>query len=721
MDRITIKDGQFYDSRGRVIQLRGVNFDPSVKTPYGIRSADRIDFETVDDVSFVGHPVPLPEVEDHINRLKSLGFNMIRFPITWESLEHKGPREYDYQYMDYLINVLSKIEEIGGIYVYLDPHQDVWSRASGGSGAPIWTLYSAGFNPSRFYETHAAILHSDYVNQHSKEEFVENPYPKMLWTTNYYKLACQTMFTLFFAGNIFAPKCEINGQNLQSYLQDHFIDAFIELYERIIEKAPHLIQNNCVIGIETINEPNEGLIGTPDIGEVPESRLLRLGGTPSAFQSFILGEGYETEVDMYKITSFGPKKYGKRVLNQKHEDCWLTGEERDRIDKLYGWHRNDEWKAHTCIWRLHEVWEIDHESGNPKILKPKYFCEQDDIPKTIDDRYFIEVFFRDYYINFFKKIRKLSQELIVILQAPVFRMPPSIKGTNLVDDRVACAGHFYDGYTIMFKKWSGLFTIDTYGMVCKKYSNPVSSLALGTNNVKNCIKQQLYEMQIDAQKNLGLIPMIFTEIGAPYDLDDKKAYSTGDYTSQISAIDAIGHALEGNNLSFSMWCYNHENNTKWGDNWNNEDFSVWSNEKHKKDNIEVKMLSGNMPNSVKLMKETEAIRFGLPVDKLDLCGFRALDSLLRPFPISIDGEFLTAEFNHKKKTYHLEIKTKNINNETKIYVPRYHFELECCVISTTSGEIHYDPDHQIIAWKSASVGKNTLRISKRNKSACVIC
>lgn len=62
-----------------------------------------------------------------------------------------------------------------------------------------------------------------------------------------------------------------------------------------------------MIGIETINEPNEGLIGTPDIGEVPESRLLRLGGTPSAFQSFILGEGYETEVDMYKITSFGPK------------------------------------------------------------------------------------------------------------------------------------------------------------------------------------------------------------------------------------------------------------------------------------------------------------------------------------------------------------------------------------------------------------------------------
>lgn len=81
MDRITIKDGQFYDSKGRVIQLRGVNFDPSVKTPYGIRSADRIDFEIVDDVSFVGHPVPLPEVEDHINRLKSLGFNMIRFPL----------------------------------------------------------------------------------------------------------------------------------------------------------------------------------------------------------------------------------------------------------------------------------------------------------------------------------------------------------------------------------------------------------------------------------------------------------------------------------------------------------------------------------------------------------------------------------------------------------------------------------------------------------------
>ena len=55
----------------------------------------------------------------------------------------------------------------------------------------------------------------------------------MIWSTNYGRLAIQTLFTLFFAGAHFAPKCVIDGVNIQEYLQSHYIKAFGQLADRI--------------------------------------------------------------------------------------------------------------------------------------------------------------------------------------------------------------------------------------------------------------------------------------------------------------------------------------------------------------------------------------------------------------------------------------------------------------------------------------------------------
>lgn len=80
-------------------------------------------------------------------------------------------------------------------------------------------------------------------------------------------------------------------------------------------------------------------------------------------------------------------------------------------------------------------------------------------------------------------------------------------------------------------------------------------------------------MQKDAKSMLGKkVPVFFTEIGIPFDMDDKKAYITNDYSSQTAALDALGFALEGSNLSYTLWCYCSINSHIWGDNWNNEDF-----------------------------------------------------------------------------------------------------------------------------------------------------
>lgn len=55
---------------------------------------------------------------------------------------------------------------------------------------------------------------------------------------------------------------------------------------------------------------------------------------------------------------------------------------------------------------------------------------------------------------------------------------------------------------------------------------------------------------------MGDHPCLFTEIGIPYDMDDKYAYKTGDYTSQTLAMDANHFALEGSGVNgFALWVY----------------------------------------------------------------------------------------------------------------------------------------------------------------------
>lgn len=55
---------------------------------------------------------------------------------------------------------------------------------------------------------------------------------------------------------------------------------------------------------------------------------------------------------------------------------------------------------------------------------------------------------------------------------------------------------------------------------------------------------------------MGVHPCVFTEIGIPYDMDDKYAYKTGNYSSQIAAMDANHFALEDSKANgFTLWTY----------------------------------------------------------------------------------------------------------------------------------------------------------------------
>lgn len=56
--------------------------------------------------------------------------------------------------------------------------------------------------------------------------------------------------------------------------------------------------------------------------------------------------------------------------------------------------------------------------------------------------------------------------------------------------------------------------------------------------------------------HMGSRPCIFSEIGIPYDMDDKYAYKTGNYSSQIAALDANHFAVEGcGGNGLTLWTY----------------------------------------------------------------------------------------------------------------------------------------------------------------------
>lgn len=510
----------FIDEEGRRVLLRGVNLGGSSKYPSIPNMPSHIGegFFQHRKVSFVGRPFPLAEAEEHYTRLKAWGINCLRFLITWEAIEHEDPGIYDEEYLDYLYQVVAKADEYG-FYVFIDPHQDVWSRFTGGDGAPGWTLEAVGLNMEAFQATGAAIVH----NTHG------DPFPRMIWPTNYAKLATATMFTLFFAGNTFAPKTRVGGVPIQDYLQSHYFNAI----KRVAEKLKGLPN---VMGYDTLNEPSPGWIGWQDLSQ--HQSLARMGEMPTPWQAMQLGEGLAQEVEVWNIGLTGIRKKGQRRLDPQGKKAWRQG--------------------HKCIWRDNGVWEMTG-SGNALLSRPDYFAQVKG--KPVD---FARDFIKPFIVEFSRQIRSVDPQATIFMEYADMGKPSvwgPEDGMNMV-----YAPHWYEPVSLVLKRYLAGVTFD----------QEKEKIILGGRRALKQMVKELARFLEQAKHMLGEMPVLIGETGFAYDMEGKMAYKTGDFSAQIKAMDRLMKALDVNFHNFTLWNYTADNSNERGDGWNGEDLSIFS-------------------------------------------------------------------------------------------------------------------------------------------------
>ncbi|MCJ7622672.1 MAG: cellulase family glycosylhydrolase [Anaerolineaceae bacterium] len=589
---IKVNGSWFKDEHGRTLHLRGVNLGGSTKVPTNGATWNREGFFDHRNVSFVGKPFPLGEADEHFSRLRKWGLTFLRFLITWEAVEHEGPGIYDEAYLDYLHAVIKKAAD-HDIHLFIDPHQDVWSRFSGGDGAPGWTFEAVGMDITRFKTTGAALTHQEHGD----------PYPPMIWPANAGKFACSTMFTLFFGGNDFAPETRVDGVPVQEYLQSHYINAMKQVALRL-KDLPN------VVGYDTLNEPFSGYIGVRDLDGfvIP---LVNWGETPTVFQGMLLASGYPQELAVGQMPPNPLRRKRRSLINPNGVSLWMDG--------------------FQPIWKQNRVWDVNAQ-GEPQLLNPEHFCIVNGKKVNFDRDYFTP--FVDHYI---REIRAVHPGTMIFVSPQPANLGGRSCGEYSLDDdqQIVHAPHWYDGITLGLQRYIPWLGVDTHGGRAK--------FVFGHKRVRRSFAQQVRRLVDISKDEFGGVPTLIGETGVAMNMNGKEAYRTGDFSSQIAAMDDTMQALEANLVSFTLWNYTADNTNKHGDLWNDEDLSIFSRDQQTG--------SGEIHD-----------------------GGRALDAVVRPYALKTPGEPLHMCFDIKTRIFEFEFRLDpHIDIPAELYIPDFQY------------------------------------------------
>lgn len=194
------------------------------------------------------------------------------------------------------------------------------------------------------------------------------------------------------------------------------------------------LQDNVVIGWETMNEPSQAWIGNCDLSAIHPDQQLRKGTCPTPFQAMVTASGYRQTVQVYEFGAMGARKKGTTIIDPAGISIWL---QTDDLDRKYGLRRDACWPLGQCLWELHDIW-----SSADLVLKlPEYFKIGPD-NRELDSAGFLQTFWLPHFRDFKHAIRSTHSHAIIFCQPPVLKIPPVFSREDQKDTQIVYAPHY---------------------------------------------------------------------------------------------------------------------------------------------------------------------------------------------------------------------------------------------------------------------------------------
>jgi hypothetical protein len=341
------------------------------------------------------------------------------------------------------------------------------------------------------------------------------------------------MFSLFFSGAVFAPSLYVDGENVQDWLQNRYIAAFRHAQRRL---------KNCaaIQGWGAMNEPHFGFIGHQNLDQ-PEKTMLPFGLRPSPWQAICAASGFKVEVPIYSTISIGKRISRYETFNPQGISLFKSG--------------------FSCPWKQAGVWK--DEGGAPTLLRGDHFSRyRERRPNFTGD------FLKPFLVKYINAMKEADEHSFFFIEGLTDCTNEDSHPPWGKDDpgNVINAFHWYDGFALFTKSFRSWFAVD----VNKKV--PV----FGRKNIIACFTGCLASGLKWTKLKMGNMPALLGEFGLAFDMNNRKGFTSGNYSKHEEALSMYYDAVDANLLHSTIWNYSAGNTNKYGDSWNDEDLSIFS-------------------------------------------------------------------------------------------------------------------------------------------------
>jgi hypothetical protein len=210
-----------------------------------------------------------------------------------------------------------------------------------------------------------------------------------------------------------------------------------------------------------------------------------------------------------------------------------------------------------------------------------------------------------------------------------------------------------------------------------------AKLVLTPWRIRASYAEQIERYKRQAQEQMGGVPTVIGETGIAFDLQDKRAYKTGDFSTVIRAMDRTLRTMDDALVSYTLWNYTADNTNARGDRWNDEDLSIFSRDQQ------------TNPENIN-------------------SGGRALEAVVRPYASKTAGEPLKMSFDIQRRRFDFEFRhDPTVEAPTEIFVPNFQYP-HGIRVTLSDGSFEHDRDLQVLMYRhTEQVPVHFLRIEPK--------